>query len=1700
MVHKKYIKKGGKIFGPYLYENYRENGKVKTRYLGIEKKKISKGYLIWFFIFLIIVLGLLFFSSFVFKSSADNLYGFFSEKADFGEIFNLGIFKETLDVFVNIIGNSPPSIIGIDNEIFVCENKRLNYFFNVSDNEGADGLNVLISPPNPFFISFGEKFDDESASYKIISGNLMKDSVNLKRTGNEGWAKYPETIIASDGTYFDSVKTNITIIEINNKPVLEDIGVKTIWTKGDDSFFYHELNVSDEEDGNRTDGKLAFNLGFLNSAKFFDIDENGVMKFNGSEGATGNYFLRVCVNDSGLNKEVHPNADLCLPDGDYLLNKMCDDFSLTITDENRKPDITSYYPEINKTLSVLGNQDLYFNISVHDPDGTLADVYWYVNDELIKRDSNNSFYEFRYNFGCEISGNFNLTVVATDGLLNNSLNWNVSVGFASCGGNVAGGGGGVHCKEEWTCKDWYQCRNLEENVNSNSINKSQESLIKERCDVFNYNEDRCGYQTRECMDINECRTIKDRPGVMQECYYTEYPTCNDGIRNCHEGSCELLIDCGGPCLACPSCEDGILNQDEEGIDCGGSCSPCTEKPSPVLLKTIFSYSLIFILIILLILLLYEIRRYYLLKRERRKQEVKKIFPNPAGVSFLIFAVILLVVSGGYLLNILNKDKIIIEVGKEGFLGSSGLMSSFLRNFAETFSINIIESVIGSNADLNVWDETDNGNVKYTEGSLYGKTESDWKVFFYADYKDKSGNPINSGNGNGNCEIKFYDESVFSAMSFNFGSGLWEYSRSFHDKGNLNFEIKCLSDYENLNIITFVKITNTPPLISLNLPTIQFEEDNYSSYDFGSKVFDDDRNDILSYSLRNISGINPSFYSWILMNAEDIFINATRDEETGNFNLGIEVVDSEEESVSRTQAIRINPVNDAPNFLNLEDKILNSGELFEYEIKVNDEENNAPFVFNIEFLSCSNEAERGNCDLFLSDDYIVYGQLGILNISFSPNSADIGEYEINFSVKDTNEIGDKTTSRIINFSVVIPIWNNPVVEHFLIEDSSFYLDLRNMILDEYKSGLSFSYEDGFGSFDLISEGIINFIPSDKDVGLHRVKIIAQNGALISSKFFNFSVENVPDSVRIIKPLTADNVYGIDSDSNMEILENSRVKIYLFAEDGDLGIEQKDFCDSCDEILNVSVEINGPNPNLFNFVFDSLILENREQYFAEFILRDEDVGDYNVKLNVSDSTGNSDIMEFDITVINRDYDIPVIRLPEMNYEFGLTENVSSQPVFMANHSVGDELTYRIYFDDELKHENLGPGDSSNFTFSFSPNFSDETYGEIKDLTLVVLNQFFNEMNDSRTWNLTVEHSNSPVEFYNEIGDKVLPYDYSLEIDLKEHFSDADYFDSHYNQSMIFEVKSNASQSFIVSEISEEWVLKLSSLKYVSYLEMLNITAKDLDSDGKNLSNATSNNFLIEFVESEPRIVAVPSSGSGDNSDSSNIISLKLITPKEISAYEGEKIEIPLSLINRGTKTFSEIKLTSSGYKNGSLNDKVKTSLSKDKIRTLNPGKEEDLTLTVSFEDAENKAGDYEVLINLSSSSPKYSDWGKIYINLQRINETRVREILIFTEDFVAQNPECIEIKEIVKEAEGFFQQGDYLNARTKTEEALDACKNSISQVSLPRKTNRYFYIIFYFVLVSVLALALGIIYYLLQRWRIEHGVINTDKGIKYKEVMR
>jgi len=552
----------------------------KKRRLVVEIKKTSKR--IYVLVFLSFVFCLIFFYSYNQVNYKDgSSYGLSSQKG--------------VDIFVKIIGNHAPIISINTSEIYVCENSLLNYPFRVIDLDG-DVCDGTISPMNPFYVTYYSVIDPVTNQYLIYSGILGKDDAGGV---NNGFKRYPETIFMDDHhNNIDSKNVNITVIEVNNPPVIQPIGVKTVWTHGENSTFNYQVMANDLEDGDSNSGKLGFNISF-SGIKLFNISKNGTMYFIPDSDQIGNYHIQVCVNDTGI-KKPHPNISLCNQDGGSLYS--CDNFSLTITDQNRPPKIITHFPE-NLSIDYTDGENVYFNISSHDPDGTIVDNYWYVDDVLNKFDKENNKSNFLFNYICGFNGKSKIKVVITDGLLNDSLEWNLSVSRAACvspGGSSGGGGGGVACIEKWVCNDWSICQNLKDNFNLNKINFKVNTLINNRCSLFKWDDSVCGYQTRNCTDLKKCRSNITMPGIMQECYYTKNPSCNDSIKNCHNGSCELLTDCGGPCKSCPTCSDGIKNQNEEEIDCGGVCPVCKKEtpqtPAIDYFKIIMFFSIIFLIL------------------------------------------------------------------------------------------------------------------------------------------------------------------------------------------------------------------------------------------------------------------------------------------------------------------------------------------------------------------------------------------------------------------------------------------------------------------------------------------------------------------------------------------------------------------------------------------------------------------------------------------------------------------------------------------------------------------------------------------------------------------------------------------------------------------------------------------------------------------------------------------------------------------------------------------------------------------------------------------------------------------------------------------------------------------------------------------------------------------------------------------------
>ena len=531
-----------------------------------------------------------------------------------GNVFNKSV------VFFVSVPNSNPIIGNISNKIFVCEGNYLAYDFNVSDSDG-DSLTADINPINPFYVSQFYSFSNTLKGYIIYSGILSKDSAGGVNVGSKN---YSETITVADDVSSDSKNTNITVIEINNAPSISNIGVQTIWSSGENTGFNYQTIVSDIEDGNQNSGNLNFSISF-SGQKLFNISSNGVMNFTANSSYLGVYNISVCVNDTGIDNP-HRNISLCGQDGSSITT--CNNFSLTVTNENRAPNITNYFP-LNLSFNVSGSDLSYFNITAKDSDGTIPDAYWYVDDVLKEYDSGSLADSFFYIFGCGISGSHTIKVRITDGELNDSMQWNLSVISTVCpvgvspggGGGGGGGGGKVECTEKWGCEQWPQCKNLKTGINLGEINFEYQFLIKERCNVFNWSNEFCGYQIRKCSDLNFCKSNLIKPGLIRECYYTENPTCDDKIKNCHSEGCEVLVDCGGPCSACSTCSDNIKNQGETDIDCGGPCPFC-EMPA-IKPFSWFVYMLLLVFITFVSLVIWMIIKYYQAKKVLRKRFQKK---------------------------------------------------------------------------------------------------------------------------------------------------------------------------------------------------------------------------------------------------------------------------------------------------------------------------------------------------------------------------------------------------------------------------------------------------------------------------------------------------------------------------------------------------------------------------------------------------------------------------------------------------------------------------------------------------------------------------------------------------------------------------------------------------------------------------------------------------------------------------------------------------------------------------------------------------------------------------------------------------------------------------------------------------------------------------------------------------------------------
>ncbi|MEM4325910.1 MAG: hypothetical protein QXU40_01250, partial [Candidatus Pacearchaeota archaeon] len=444
-----------------------------------------------------------------------------------------------------------------------------------------------------------------------------------------------------------------------------------------------------------------------------------------------------------------------------------------------------------------------------------------------------------------------------------------------------------------------------------------------------------------------------------------------------------------------------------------------------------------------------------------------------------------------------------------------------------------------------------------------------------------------------------------------------------------------------------------------------------------------------------------------------------------------------------------------------------------------------------------------------------------------------------------------------------------------------------------------------------------------------------------------------------------------------------------------------------------------------------------------------GYYKFNITVeSVSSNKTDFRIFSLKV----YDSPTIIYPTPSLSLNFSENETVFLNISVNHTLGDDLLYTLLLNNTERWNGSVYGNSTNSTINFTPNFTDETYNQKINLTLIVMNPIFSDLNSSVVLDSNITHTNSPITFCggrplievillgcsnnNTIEPQAATYNTNISINLSNYFSDIDAFDPFYNQSINFSVRSNETNTKISWNVSS-WILTLTASEVVS--ETLNITGSDLNGSSS-LTNSTSNNFLVRFTEPTTKQQQSSGSSSGGGSSSTTLlpISFKLIFPDKFSLKYKTKLSIPITLWNNGSFLFKEINLSATLYKDGVLLNGTNLTFDKPFIPELGAGKKENLTLSVDFNDL--GPGFYEINILGVSKVPLYSDWGKVIVNFEDIEV--IKEKILFLQDLIVENPECLELKELLDEVRKLYSEGKIKETEEKLGIAIRACTNLLS----------------------------------------------------------
>ncbi len=954
-------------------------------------------------------------------------------------------------------------------------------------------------------------------------------------------------------------------------------------------------------------------------------------------------------------------------------------------------------------------------------------------------------------------------------------------------------------------------------------------------------------------------------------------------------------------------------------------------------------------------------------------------------------------------------------------------------------------------------DIDNGTLAFSATTLYRNLSSYYNTSLFPVAFNETLR-LDNGTSLGNATLNFAPLLNGQVGNYTLNFSVYDGRQNGTQSLLVNFTIYNINDQPSLNFsCRNYSVEGVGYYCNVGQNTT--DPDNFASY----VPYTDAVNGTLTYSINftycnktfNASDTNCSIFA---INQTTGVINYTTPlrNDTGNYTLNVTVTDGG--NLAASSVFNFTVIADyAPNITtSIASQTATQDQAFFLSVNATDLDNAT------DTLAFRTETYYRNGTLLNATKFPIQTDLGywplgpatgMMNYT-TINNSQVGNYTVKIIVNDT---WGREDYRLVNFTVYNA--NDPPVINFTClnaTNETTYYSPTSYLCNVGQNTTDPDQQTPYG--DTLTYGMA-FL-----AGLPLFSINPATGLI------NFSAANDSWANSSLNFTYAVNITVSDS-SGLGASQTLNITVYAVNDPPELNFTNTSISVNSTYFENVSAEMRDEEndaPFAFNVTFVncsktntsdtncSIFAINQTTGVINFSALEKDRGNYTLNVTVRDS-GNTTyphnatgwkLVSFRLTAMNHAPGADIVGTFNINWTYTSSFSENDTITFMINVSDADGDTLSCtWFRNSTQ---IGSVEScqDDSTWEYTPGFDEAGYWTMRLQVSDSQSTAYDE------WNVNISNRNRPPELiYPAQNQSWNMNTVNRNIVLSYNFRDPDNENSVSNDDNNLTINYTGPQHVTVMIDDHLPPLSIEPANWTNKaavtltpqtdwygIESIIFTVNDSQ------ASASSNNITlnVSYTEATQQTVVQQSGGGGGGATSSGtkVASLTItVSPMEkIKAFN--RTSAVVTLKNTGQVVLSNISIRVYVKE---AND-IAPSLTKSSVGQLTTNEEANTTLNiVTYELTKDN---YEVKLTASVADPKFNQSTTIYIR-PIFNETRLEERIQVARDLFQDNPECIDLMELIFQAEKEVTGNNVEKAKQLTESAIENCRDIIQYANATKR---------------------------------------------------